>query len=90
MLYLLLHVRGVNAVDGYMPSVGLLPVGRGSIRQEVKTPEPNRDVLLLVNIPRTTEYCSAVDFILELILKSVKMTIIITKYDLRPTQLQHE
>ena len=43
MLYLLLHVRGVNAVDGYMPSVGLLPVGRGSIRQEVKTPEPNRD-----------------------------------------------
>ena len=26
-------------------------------------------VLLLVNIPRTTEYCSAVDFILELILR---------------------
>ena len=24
-------------------SVGLLPVGRGSVRQEVKAPEPNRD-----------------------------------------------
>ena len=41
-------------------------------------------VLLLVNISRTTEYCSVADFILELLLKCVKMTILITKCDLRP------
>ena len=39
-------------------------------------------VLLLVNMPRSTEYSSVGDFIREL---NIKMTILITKCDLRPT-----